>query len=100
MRATPSRKTGRKVLNRIDAEFVFRAGKIARHTDSFDLWAWAGMALGLKGRLLGWLPPVQGAICAGADKELRASPRARPLKAAEIPVKHAAEPGTRRCENT
>jgi ketosteroid isomerase-like protein len=65
-------KTGRKVLNRIDAAFVFRDGKIAKHTDTFDLWAWAGMALGLKGSLLGWLPPVQATIRATADKELRA----------------------------
>lgn len=54
--------TGRQVLNRIDARFEFADGKIVRHTDSFDLWKWAGMALGPKGKLLGWLPPVQAAI--------------------------------------
>lgn len=55
-------KTGRRVHNIIDARFAFRDGKIARHIDQFDLWRWAGMALGLKGKLLGWMPPVQAAI--------------------------------------
>lgn len=54
--------TGRRVHNVIDATFEFRDGKIVRHTDRFDLWKWAGMALGLKGKLLGWAPPVRGAI--------------------------------------
>jgi len=65
-------QTGRKVLNRIDARFTFRDGKITRHEDSFDLWKWAGMALGLKGQLLGWAPPVQGAIRKNAAAGLRA----------------------------
>ena len=65
-------QTGRKVLNRIDARFTFRDGKIIRHQDSFDLWRWAGMALGLKGKLLGWARPVQGAIQKQADAGLRA----------------------------
>ncbi len=62
--------------NRIDATFVFRDGKIVRHTDRFDLRVWAAQALGLKGKLLGWLPPVQNAIRKNADaKGLRASHR-------------------------
>lgn len=64
--------TGRPVCNRIDARFVFRDGKIVEHTDAFDLWRWAGMALGLKGSLLGWLPPVQASIRRQADASLRA----------------------------
>jgi ketosteroid isomerase-like protein len=70
-------KTGRVVHNRIDARFTFRDGKIVRHEDSFDLWAWAGMALGPKGRLLGWLPPVQASIRKQADAGLRAFMRDR-----------------------
>jgi ketosteroid isomerase-like protein len=58
----PFSQTGRRVHNVIDASFLFKDGKIIRHEDRFDLWRWAGMALGVKGRLLGWLPPVQGAI--------------------------------------
>jgi ketosteroid isomerase-like protein len=70
-------QTGRPVFNRIDARFVFAKAsgggtKITRHVDSFDLWRWAGMALGVKVRLLGWLPPVQATIRRTADKSLRA----------------------------
>lgn len=58
--------TGRKVLNRIDAAFEFRDGRIVRHVDTFDLWRWASQALGPAGRLLGWTPLVQGKIRAQA----------------------------------
>jgi ketosteroid isomerase-like protein len=54
--------TGRKVVNDIQASFVFKDGKIAQHKDVFDLYKWARQALGLKGVLLGWTPLVQGAI--------------------------------------
>jgi ketosteroid isomerase-like protein len=64
--------TGNLVHNRIDARFVFQDGKIVEHADTFDLRAWAGMALGLKGKLLGWLPPVQASIRKNADAGLRA----------------------------
>ena len=63
--------TGRLVHNRIDARFTFRDGRIVTHDDRFDLWRWAGMALGLKGRLLGWLPAVQEAVRRRADASLR-----------------------------
>jgi ketosteroid isomerase-like protein len=45
--------TGRRVINRIHAEFEFKDGKIYRHTDSFNLHKWAGQAMGIKGKLLG-----------------------------------------------
>lgn len=64
-------KTGRRVRNVIDAEYAFRNGRIVRHVDRFDLWRWAGMALGWKGRLLGWLPAVQNAIRGEAQRGLR-----------------------------
>jgi ketosteroid isomerase-like protein len=64
--------TGHAVLNRIDATFTFRGGKIARHVDKFDLYAWASQALGMKGKLLGWLPPVQSSIRKQGDAGLRA----------------------------
>ncbi len=54
--------TGRPVHNAITSIFTFKDGLIIGHHDRFDLWKWAGMALGLKGRLLGWSPPVQSAI--------------------------------------
>jgi ketosteroid isomerase-like protein len=46
--------SGRKVHNVIDASFIFSEdGKIATHTDSFDLKAWAAQALGPAGRWFG-----------------------------------------------
>lgn len=54
--------TGRKVVNDIQASFVFKDGKIAQHKDVFNLYKWARQALGLKGVLLGWTPLVHGAI--------------------------------------
>jgi ketosteroid isomerase-like protein len=62
--------TGGKVHNVIDARFVFENGKIKEHVDTFDLWRWSGMALGLRGKLLGWTPFVQGAIRKLAAKGL------------------------------
>src|SRR5436190_10485597 len=62
--------TGRQVHNVIEARFRFRDGRIAEHTDSFSLRRWAAQALGLKGVLLGWAPPVQNAIRKQAAKGL------------------------------
>ncbi|NPT57241.1 nuclear transport factor 2 family protein [Paraburkholderia elongata] len=63
-------QTGRTVVNRIAARFVFREGRIVEHRDTFDLWRWARQALGIKGALLGWTPFVQRAIRAQARKGL------------------------------
>ena len=54
--------TGNTVVNDIQASFVFKDGKIVQHKDVFDLYKWASQALGLKGLLLGWLPPVQAGL--------------------------------------
>jgi uncharacterized protein len=62
--------TGRPVHNVIDATFEFENGLIRRHFDRFDLYAWARQALGLRGALLGWSPPVQNAIRAQARRAL------------------------------
>jgi ketosteroid isomerase-like protein len=64
-------RTGRKVHNVIHAKFEFSEGKIIRHTDSFDLWRWSGMALGISGKLLGWSPIIQSKIRATADGNLK-----------------------------
>ena len=64
-------KTGNKVHNKIDAAFVFKDGKIVDHQDTFNFYAWAGQALGVKGKLLGWLPPVQNAVRAQAAAGLK-----------------------------
>lgn len=71
-------RTGRPVRNVIDAAFAFERGKIVSHNDRFDLWRWAGMALGLKGRLFGWLPSVHNAIRRDAGKGLQAYRRRHP----------------------
>jgi ketosteroid isomerase-like protein len=64
--------TGKKVHNIIDARFTFANGKISEHIDSFDLWRWMGLALGLKGKLLGWAPPIQNAVRKNGVKGLDA----------------------------
>ena len=46
--------TGRKVHNKIIAQFEFKEGLIVRHTDFFDLHRWAKQAMGFKGAILGW----------------------------------------------
>ncbi len=62
--------TGRKVLNRIDAEMQLRDGLIAVHRDRFDFWAWSRQALGLPGWLLGWSPMLRAKVRAGARQRL------------------------------
>lgn len=66
----PFSATGRKVHNVIDASFEFRDGRIVKHTDRFDLHRWAGQALGVPGKLLGWTPFMQNKIRAMAAKNL------------------------------
>lgn len=46
-------RTGRKVVNSIDAKFEFKSGKISKHIDHFNLHKWASQAMGFKGWLLG-----------------------------------------------
>ena len=65
-------KTGRKVGNRIDAEFEFQDGLIRRHKDHFDFWRWSRMALGAPGVLLGWSPVIRNAVRKQAAEGLEA----------------------------
>lgn len=69
--------TGRGVHNRIDASFEFKDGKIIRHRDSFDFWAWARQALGPLGALLGWSGFLKRRVRAQAAKNLDGFLRAR-----------------------
>ena len=62
---------GARPAKQPSALFAFRDGRIVRHVDRFDLWRWLRQALGAKGALLGWLPPVQGAVQVQAAKALR-----------------------------
>jgi limonene-1,2-epoxide hydrolase len=62
--------TRQTVHNIIDAAFTFEAGLIQTHRDRFDLYAWSRQALGVKGLLIGWAPPVHRAIRAQAARAL------------------------------
>ena len=64
-------RTGRKVHNIIHAKFEFSEGKMIKHTDSFNLWRWSGMALGISGTLLGWSPLIKTKIRAIAESNLK-----------------------------
>ncbi len=71
--ATYTFRTGRGVVNDIQAEFRFAGdGLIAEHVDSFDLWRWARQALGPVGLLAGWTPVVQSSIRRKAAEQLDA----------------------------
>jgi ketosteroid isomerase-like protein len=54
--------TGRKVINKVHAEFQFANGKIVKHTDTFNFWKWASQAFGIKGFLLGWTPLMKNKV--------------------------------------
>lgn len=64
--------TGRAVHNRIDAGFEFDAdGRISRHRDRFDFWAWSRQALGTPGVLLGWTPMLRKQVRTQAAANLQ-----------------------------
>jgi len=63
-------KTGRKVVNRIEATFAFRDGRIVRHYDRFSFWRWSSQALGPVGRLFGWFAPLKWLVRKQAAEQL------------------------------
>lgn len=64
--------TGRRVHNRIDAEFEFQNGKIIKHADTFDFWKWSSQALGPVGTVLGWTPLLRSKVQKQAREKLAA----------------------------
>lgn len=60
----------RPVVNQVSSTFVFSGGRVKREQDTFDFHAWAAMALGAKGRMLGWTPLVRRAAQTQAAKGL------------------------------
>lgn len=64
-------QTGRKVVNRVHAEFQFRNGLFIRHEDHFNFYKWSRQALGLPGLLLGWTPGFQKKVQQKAGKGLQ-----------------------------
>jgi len=61
----------RPVANLVRSSFVFKDGLIEDERDEFDFHGWAAMALGPKGRFLGWTPMVRSAVQKRADQGLR-----------------------------
>lgn len=64
--------TGRKVVNRIQAQFVISDGKIVKHTDNFNFYTWAKQAFGFTGVLLGWTSFFKNKVRKGAMENLNA----------------------------
>lgn len=62
--------TGKKVINHITANFLFENGRILRHTDTFDFYAWANQALGVTGKLFGWTSLIQNKVREKAMRNL------------------------------
>lgn len=62
--------TGRRVHNKIDAQFEFQDGKIIKHTDTFDFWKWSSQALGPVGSVLGWTPLLRKKVQTQAREKL------------------------------
>lgn len=73
----PFSKTGRQVHNKIHANFIFKDGKIIKHTDKFNVWRWSSMALGPVGFLLGYTPIVKNRIRKTALEQLTAFKKKR-----------------------
>lgn len=63
-------KTGKKVVNKIQASFIFENGKIRFHGDHFSFYKWASQALGTTGVLLGWTPLIQNKVRKAARENL------------------------------
>ena len=63
-------RTGRPVVNRVEAMFAFRDGLIVRHFDHFSFWRWASQALGPLGAALGWFLPLKWKVRKDAARSL------------------------------
>lgn len=73
--------TGRKVINRIDARFILKDGKILEHTDHFNFHTWSRQALGITGLLLGWTSFLKHKVQKQASEKLAAYIKKTGLKA-------------------
>lgn len=63
-------RTGRPVVNRVEAMFGFRDGLISRHYDRFSFYGWARQALGPAGAALGWFGPFKWKVRTDARRAL------------------------------
>ena len=64
-------RSGNKVHTIINAEFEFKSGVIFRHKDDFSFSRWAGMALGLPGKFLGWTSYLKNKVRRDAAARLQ-----------------------------
>ncbi len=62
--------TGKKVENRIKAEFKFANSQIIAHKDTFDFYKWSSQAIGIIGVLFGWTPILKNKVRKTALKNL------------------------------
>ena len=62
--------SGKKVVNKIHADFVFENGKIVQHRDQFDFYKWMRQALGLPGLLFGWTSFLRESVRQKAKQNL------------------------------
>ena len=60
----------REVINKVNANFKFKDGKIIEHIDTFNLWTWTKQAMGPVGYLLGWTPLIKNKILKTTNKNL------------------------------
>ncbi|MGY4383546.1 ketosteroid isomerase-like protein [Pedobacter sp. UYP24] len=49
-------RTGKRVVNKINASFIIKDDKILKHRDEFNFYSWAKQAFGNTGLLIGWTP--------------------------------------------
>jgi ketosteroid isomerase-like protein len=73
--------SGRMVHNIVEAQFAFRDGQIASHSDHFDFWRWSRQALGVGGTVLGWSPFLRHRVQAKAAANLAAYRSRHPAQA-------------------
>ena len=66
-------KTGKKIVNKIRAEFVFENGKIVQHVDDFYFYRWSKQAFGFTGTLIGWTPFFRHKVRSMAMRSLEKS---------------------------
>lgn len=55
-------KKKRPVTNSIASTFILKDGLILSQVDRFNFNRWAGMALGIPGKLLGWTPYLKAKV--------------------------------------
>ena len=55
-------KNRRPIHNVIQADFIISNNKITKHSDHFNFWKWATMALGTPGQLLGFTPFIRNKV--------------------------------------